>query len=36
MIIMDNVNVNELEYQSQNIVTDLLKRQGQLDLLVTV
>ena len=32
MIIMDNVNVNELEYQSQNIVNDLLKRLRQLEL----
>lgn len=34
MIIMDNVNVNELEYQSQNIVNDLLKRLRQLELSV--
>ena len=34
MIIMDNVNVNELEYQSQNIVNDLLKRLRQLELYV--
>ena len=34
MIIMDNVNVNELEYQSQNIVNDLLKRLRQLALSV--
>ena len=34
MIIMDNVNVNELEYQSQNIVNDLLKRLRQLELFV--
>ena len=32
MIIMDNVNVNELEYQSQNIVNDLLKRLRQLEI----
>ena len=31
---MDNVNVNELEYQSQNIVNDLLKRLRQLELSV--
>ena len=34
MIIMDNVNINELEYQSQNIVNDLLKRLRQLELSV--
>ena len=34
MIIMDNVNVNELEYQSQNIVNNLLKRLRQLELSV--
>ena len=34
MIIMDNINVNELEYQSQNIVNDLLKRLRQLELSV--
>lgn len=34
MIIMDNVNVNELKYQSQNIVNDLLKRLRQLELSV--
>ena len=34
MIIMDNVNVNELEYQSQNIINDLLKRLRQLELSV--
>ena len=34
MIIMDNVNVNELEYQSQNIVNDLLKRLRRLELSV--
>ena len=34
MIIMDNVNVNDLEYQSQNIVNDLLKRLRQLELSV--
>ena len=34
MIIMDNVNVKELEYQSQNIVNDLLKRLRQLELSV--
>ena len=34
MIIMDNVNVNALEYQSQNIVNDLLKRLRQLELSV--
>lgn len=36
MIIMDNVNVNELEYQSQNIVNDLLKRLRQLELSVEI
>lgn len=34
MIIMDNVNVNELEYQSQNIVNDLIERLRQLELSV--
>ena len=34
MIIMDNVNVNELEYQSQNIVNNLIKRLRQLELSV--
>ena len=34
MIIMDNVNVNELEYQSQNIVNNLIKRLRQLELFV--
>ena len=32
MIIMDNVNVNELEYQSQNIVNNLIERLRQLEL----
>ena len=34
MIIMDNVNVNELEYQSKNIVNNLIKRLKQLELSV--
>ena len=34
MIIMDNVNINELEYQSQNIVNNLIKRLRQLELSV--
>ena len=34
MIIMDNVDVSDLQYESQNIVNDLLKRLRQLELSV--